>query len=400
MKPLCLLASLAFLCSLSSHAQDLTANSIPNNIRSLPIDGVLAGPKQKMPHKKQRKWKKEHDRIDGHIDHALLKTMGQTTATIVTLLSDSCFSEIPFIPSWHGEFVSDKRSQASRISFGLECQFPTPDQSDNGGSTSNVEGNAQIRIMSNDFSILFRDTLYVNGKIFQTLKDTLAVKNGFPYCELPLAVDDTANEPHLHTRVWLVSATDNLPYIPVTRKEYLEEATQEARIEKNKQVAAIKEKTPLRSADDQKAEKERDMEEMRQTYSGAEREMRLRHFLESYRSDEDYQKEAVEKGTAEIDSTIHLMEHLQSHLVASELNKPAVVSVPAIQFEGFEDNTPGSRMLVKVNPAYFNTSLTGEKAQCFLVCWNYNPSIAVAADLDRQLNDKSDFKKLQGLLGN
>jgi len=397
MKPLCLLASLACLCTLSSHAQDLTVNSTPN-IRPLPIDGVLAKPNQKVPRKKVRKWKKEHDRIDGHIDHALLKTMSQTTAEIATLLSDSCFPEIPFIPNWHGEFVSEKRSQASRISFGLECEFQTPAQSD-GGSTANVEGNAQIRIMSNDISILFRDTLYVNGKVFQTLKDTLGVRNGFPYCELPLTADDTANESPLHTRVWLVSASDDLPYILVTRKEYLEEAKQEAGSEKNKLVAAIKEKTPLRSADDQKAEKERDMDQIRQTYSGAEREMRLRNFLDSYRSDEEYQKEAVEKGTSEVDSTIHLMEYLLTHLPAVELRKPAMVSVPALQFGGFEDGLPGSRMLVKVNPAYFNSSLTGEKAQCFLVYWNYNPSITVAADLDRQLNDKFDFKKLQGLLG-
>jgi len=397
MKPLCLLASFACLCALSSTAQDLTLNSIPNN-RLLPIGGVLAKPNQKVPRKKVRKWKKEHDQIDGHIDHALLKTMSQTTATIVTLLSDSCFPEIPFIPNWHGEFVSEKRSQGSWISFGLECQFQTPAASDNGGSAANVEGNAQIRIMSNDISILFRDTLYVNGKVFQTLKDTLAIRNGFPYCELPLAVDDTANESPLHTRVWLVSASDDLPYIPVSRKEYLEEAKQEAGSEKNKLVTAIKEKTPLRSADDQKAEKERDMEAIRQTYSGAEREMRLRHFLDSYKSDEDYQKEAVEKGTTDADTTIHLMENLLTHLAAAELKKPAMVSVPAIQFGGFEDNVPGSRMLVKVNPAYFNASLTGEKAQCFLVCWNYNPGIAMAADLDRQLNDKFDFKKLQGLL--
>jgi hypothetical protein len=126
--------------------------------------------------------------------------------------------------------------------------------------------------------------------------------------------------------------------------------------------------------------------------------MRLRHFLDSYRSDEDYQKEAVEKGTADVDTTIHLMENLLTHLPAAELKKPAMVSVPAIQFGGFEDGLRGSRMLVKVNPAYFNSSLTGEKAQCFLVYWNYNPGIAMAADLDRQLNEKFDFKKLQGLL--
>lgn len=374
MKLFYVLASLACLLTLSSHAQDLITNSTAYNSSRSNV-GIAAGPNYKVPLKKIQLWKKEHDRVNGHIDRTLLKTMEKTTDSIIALLRNSCLSAESFTPSWHGEFVSEKRSETFRMIFGLECNF---------------QGSARIRITANDFSILFRDTLYVNGKVFQTLKDTSIEKNGFTYFELP-----TADE-----KLWLITTgPEKLPYIPVTRKEYLDEAIQEVRLEKTKLIAGIKERTPLKPAETQKAEKERELDQIRQTYSGAEMEMRIRRFLESYKTDEEYQKEGIEKGTVDIEATLHLMDSLLTHLSAADLKKPAMVSVPATNFETFEDSLPGRSILVQVNPAYFDISLTADKPQCFLVRWNYDPSEPMAADIDRQLNEKFDFKKLQDLLG-
>jgi len=93
------------------------------------------------------------------------------------------------------------------------------------------------------------------------------------------------------------------------------------------------------------------------------------------------------------------MDTLLTHLPANELKKPAFVTVPAIKFEGFEDNLPGRSMLVQLNPTYFDPALSVEKPQCFLVCWNYFRSEPMAAGIDSQLTGKFDFKKLQDLLG-
>jgi len=395
MKPFCLLTLLCWLFVFSSRAQEPPANTIAYN-GPQPNTETVALPRHKTHPKKAPSWKKEHDRVDGHIDHTLLKQMAQTTDTIIALLKDSCLSIGSFLPSWHGEFFSDKRSLSSRMNFGLECQF---------------QGNAHIGVIANNIDALFRDTLYVNGKIFQTLKVPPVRKNGFscfdylvsdqdPLAGVAPSGEDTANRQPLHRRLWLITADSaKLPYAAVTKREYLDAAIQEVKLEKERLTADIKARTPVKSPEAQKAEKEHEIDEIRQTYSGSESEMRVRRFLDAYKSDEDYLKEGIEKGTADINATIHLMDSLLTHLSAAELKKPAMVSVPAVNFEAFEDGLPNRRILVHADSTYFNPALTAEKPQCFLVCWTYDPSEPMAADIDPQLNEKFNFKKLQDLLG-
>jgi hypothetical protein len=396
MKPLCLLTSLLWLFVCSTQAQEPPSNAIAYN-GPQPNTEIVASPHHKTRPKKVPSWKKEHDRVDGHIDHTLLKQMAQTTDTIIALLKDSCLSIGSFLPSWYGEFVSDKRSLSSRTNFGLECQF---------------QGNARIGVVANNIDALYRDTLYVNGKIFQTFKVPPVRKNGFSCFEYlvsdsdPLAAvapasgEDTATIQTLHRRLWLITADSaKLPYITVTRREYLNAAILEVKLEKEKLTEDIKARTPVKSAAAQKAEKEHEIEEIRQTYSGSESEMRVRRFLDAYKSDEDYLKEGIEKGTAGINATLHLMDSLLTHLSAAELKKPAMVSVPAVNFEAFEDGLPNRRILVQADSTYFDPALTSEKPQCFLVCWTYDPSEPMAADIDGQLNEKFNFLKLQYLLG-
>src|ERR1700722_598230 len=108
MKPLCLLTSLFWLFVHSSRAQEPPANAVAYNGYQANTETV-ASPHHKTHPKKAPSWKKEHDLVDGHIDHTLLKAMGQTTDTIIALFRDSCLSIGSFLPSWYGEFVSDKR---------------------------------------------------------------------------------------------------------------------------------------------------------------------------------------------------------------------------------------------------------------------------------------------------
>jgi hypothetical protein len=391
MKQFYLFVPLACWCALSAPAQDLTERSTAFNTLPVSKKEVPLAFHSGDPQKRLQQWKKEDDQVNGHIDRGLLKAMIKTTQAIVALLGDSCLSEGPFIPYWHGEYFSEKRSLSPRMKFGLECHF----QAD-----GNRENGAQIRVIANDIAILFRDSLYVNGKSFQTLRGTTMIKNGFTYLEYKMTGEDLAEEKPVQERLWLITAgPDKSPYMTVTRKEYLEEAVQEVKDEKNKLIAAIKERAPLKSAEAQKAEKETALNELRQTYSGPELEMRTRWFMQSYKTDEDYQKEQVDKGTVEVDGVIQLMDSLLQHSSADDLKKPAVISVQAMNFGGFEDSLADRSILVKINPSYFDLALTAEKPQCFIVCSGYKPSEPAAADIDRQLNDKFDFKKLQELLG-
>jgi len=84
-------------------------------------------------------------------------------------------------------------------------------------------------------------------------------------------------------------------------------------------------------------------------------------------------------------------------LPADQLAKPAIVSVQAADFTGFEDGH-GDKMLIRVNAAWLNAGLGGEKPRFFLVSWQYNPSVPVANDLGKQIQEKFNGKKLKAML--
>lgn len=92
------------------------------------------------------------------------------------------------------------------------------------------------------------------------------------------------------------------------------------------------------------------------------------------------------------------MDSLLAHLGAAGLAKPAVVSVAAADFHGFEDGQT-NYMLIRMNAKYFNNALGEEKPQLFLVTWHYDGTNASAAELDRQLTEKLDGQRLQEILG-
>jgi hypothetical protein len=317
-----------------------------------------------------REWVKEKDQINGRISHSKLIKMQGITDAMVTFLHDSCFSDVDFSPIWHGEYSQGK--------FGIQCRTE--------------DNNSQFTIMANDLSPLLR-YLTVNGKEVAGIRPVAGVQDDCRYFEYE-------NEDHTRTITWLVtSKREQLPYIGITRKEYLQEARAELTEIKNALIARIKFKTPLRPAAVQEAEKKAAMDELNHHYSGADLQVRMRLFVKDYQSDEAYLQSSIDKATAEVNRTLRLMDSLASRSTAAELGKPAMVSVEAIDFQGFEDDGTDRNMLVRMNPAYFDANLSSGQAQLFLVSWSHDPSMPSAVSIDHQIRENIGFWQLQEMLG-
>jgi hypothetical protein len=226
-------------------------------------------------------WEKERDQVNGRISNSQLSKMKMVTAAIVNFLHDSCISDEQVSPLWHGEYFSEKTSSASRIKFGAFCNF--------------YEQKAHLSVIANDISPLL-DHLVVNNEDFLTIKPATASKNNCPYFEF------------VNNKVWLVTTSNNqLPYIPVTRREYLQEARLELTAIKNSIMMDWKQKMPVRPAAAQAAEKVAALEQLGLMYSGMDLQVREKMFLRNYRTDEEYLKEKTDKRTAGLDSTLHIM---------------------------------------------------------------------------------------------
>src|SRR5882757_7251812 len=156
-----------------------------------------------LPTHAPREWVKEEDRINGRISHSKLTKMQFATEAMVAYLHDSCFSEGDFNPVWHGEYFSEKASTGSLMKFGVQCK--------------SEDSKGRLTIMANDLSPLLR-YLTVNGKEFAGIRPAAGAQKDYRYFEYE-------EEGHLRTITWLVTTDpDRLPYIEITRKEYLQEA--------------------------------------------------------------------------------------------------------------------------------------------------------------------------------
>jgi len=359
MKQFYALFSLAFLLPAVSPAQDLAANNTPvtrNYSWNTKTDSTIS---RETPSRKPQQWDREEDQVNGHIGKTQLAKMKNVNEALIAILRDSCISDGTYNPLWHGEFFSEKTSPGPILKFGVHC---------------NYTANADLGIMANDLSPLL-DHLVVNNTDFLTIQPATAGYSDHQYFEYEAATGKT--------KYWLVTTGHNqLPYTPLSRKDYLQEARAELKNKRDQIVADLKQRMPLRPLAVQAAEKTATIDQLQRIYSGIDLQVRMRSFLNNYRSDEDYLKENISSGTAGLDHTLHIMDSLSTHLTAAELGKPAIVSVTAADFTGFEDNTGGKAMLIKMNTAYFDQNAGVEKPQFFLLSWSAGAPEPAITDLN------------------
>jgi hypothetical protein len=325
-------------------------------------------------------WSKAEDLVNGSISKAKLTKMKEVTNTLVNFLKDSCLGTAGYNPTWHGEYNSDKNSPGAQLKFGMTCHFAVQ--------------NADLSITANDIQPLL-DQLVVNGQHFLTMRVANGFdKNAFYYTDAS-GSDASAGQ----TKMWLVTAGNGqLPFIPVSRKEYLVQAKAELTAMVKSIEAGWRMKAPVRPAAVQDAERKSVVDQLKSMYSGADLDIRVRIYLRTYKTDEQFLQENIASETAGFRATIRMMDSLLARCGAAELAKPAVVSVAAADFHGFEDGQT-NYMLIRMNAAYFNHALSEEKPQLFLVTWHYDAASASAAELDRQLTEKLDGQGLQEMLG-
>ncbi|HEV9037573.1 MAG TPA: hypothetical protein VGQ51_13155 [Puia sp.] len=331
-------------------------------------------------------WKKEADQVFGHIGRSLLAKLKGSSEGIISVFHDSILTQGTFDPIWHGEYFSAGNG-APQMRFGVSCIFHNDDV--------NPNDPCDLTIFANDISPL-TGSLTVNGQAFVTLKGFTGSSPAFEFDMPAHGGNSAADTETVHVKAWLVAADSSmLPYIPVTRKEYLSLAQQELENRKEMLIADIKSRINIRSATQQETGKQQALDQLRKTYSGADLQTRTRIFLSSYKTDEEYMKQHITAATEELDRTLALIGKLLTGSTPQQLAQPAVVSVAAVEFRGFEDGRPGSTVLVRLRGDYYNADADQLTIKSLLICWRYHPADRMAAGIDQQLALRSPVPRLR-----
>jgi hypothetical protein len=353
--------------------------------------------------------------VTGHISHDKLNGMKARTQTLVQLVHNCLTADNGESPNpiWHGEYLAGRSSSGELLRFGAQCSFYSPDNI--------VDKKAELLLLANELSPLLGH-FTINGNDYGTIGAAISHRNGCLYFELPT------------TAFWLITAdSSRLPYIPVTRREFLLEIRTQLIRDTSYISTEWRSNVAIRPAAVQEAEKQGQLRQLKTLYTGADLEVRTNIFLRNFTSDEVYLQKQISLATAVCCARLHLVDSLL-HTHPADLDRPACLSTqtaaagqpatqaqrnralsqsaqaypalspttrldPALSFDGFADNLPGSILLVRPNPAAFDPALGAEKPQFLLLGWRFDPTAHFAASLDQQLRDNLDTRQLQDLLG-
>lgn len=242
------------------------------------------------------------------------------------------------------------------------------------------------------------DFLKVNAKKYWTIKRPKELKDGMIYFEYPsVSSNISANEMWVYA--WMITYPGKLPYIPVTRREYLEEARQEIAKTQTEVIEGAKKNTTIRPAAVQEAAKQREVEYFKKNYPDNPR--RWQRYLEDYQTDEQKLQASINHMTKQYQATLKIMNDLLKNLSPEELQKPAVVSEIAAAFKGFEDDfiERNANMLIRWNPDYFNKELSKAVPQFFTVLIRERRADLPAVEITRLFKQKFRFDALSSMLG-
>jgi len=254
-----------------------------------------------------------------------------------------------------------------------------------------------IYMMANYCGYL-NDFLTVNGKKYWTIKRPTEAKDGMLYFDYPNS-SSSPDPQGLWVYAWMITYPGKLPYIPVTRKEYLLEARQEVAKTQTEVIENVKKYTVIRPAAEQEAAKQKELAYLKKSYPDNPR--RWQRYLEDYQTDEQRLQASINHMTGQYQATLKLMDDLLKNLSAEELQKPAVISVIATAFKGFEDDfkEKNANMLIRWNPDYFDNKLSKASPQFFTVFLRENRRDLPAVEITRLFKQKFRFEVLSSMLG-
>ncbi|MEI6059071.1 MAG: hypothetical protein WCR72_00100 [Bacteroidota bacterium] len=245
------------------------------------------------------------------------------------------------------------------------------------------------------FAMLDQDFMIENRQVYQ-LTPQLGELDGFP-----LFAGADGNElqgSKQFSRTILVSRTGQLPYTPVSRKQYLL-AFLKYREESYKVDVAYETKRPVRSDAEEEEAKKQGYDKADQ-FSGPDQRDKDRaksNYLRFYVSDKEEHQNALTQMEATYRKDIKPAEDFLDSQPAEELSKPALLK-PGNHKNDFKifENEPKGRMLVAVNENYF-TKQPGYNPQFFAVYWMWGGN-SPGTNFGLQVEKNFDFRSLQQML--
>ena len=173
----------------------------------------------------------------------------------------------------------------------------------------------------------------------------------------------------------LIHREGMLPYIPVTRKQYLDHSIEHLEEILDKQIKLMK-STPVRSLEEQEAEKRKKLEKFEKDFGNDPKRLKsaVDYYLSGYQTEQQQRDERVKKQIKNKEDILkHYRDELEKTTKEGLLDSPAIIKVfhsPDAQLPIFYKESEGGQMLVTENPKYLQKDLPKYVPQFMVLHWS------------------------------
>ena len=204
------------------------------------------------------------------------------------------------------------------------------------------------------------------------------------------------------TRYLIVHRKGMLPYIPVTRKQYLDHCIPYITNWWNNSIKSI-EQMPVRTLEEQEAEKKHTLAKMEKDFAGNPQGLKsaVDYYLAGYKTEQQTRDEQKEKATGEKEAALkRYQDELEQTTKDGLLDASAIVPSffnPLLENTTiFVDEKKGSMVVIE-NPDYMRKDLPKYVPQFFVVTWVWN-EWKPQEDIAKLIEEKLPLDKLQAML--
>ncbi len=213
------------------------------------------------------------------------------------------------------------------------------------------------------------DNFFVDNKPVYLLTKKLGEFNGYLLYEGEHS--GTSNTGTTYSRAFIIPREGQSPYLPVTKKQYLNAYLNGIEKRMLKQLL-IEEKKPVRSDQAEADDKKKHLEYIERSTRADKIEKAKESYLRNYRTDIQRREEDLDKLKKMFEKEMKPARELLAAITEEEGLQPAIVEGNYVSgFEKFSTDQAGGRMLVRLNPDYFNSKLPTYVPQFLIVYWRW-----------------------------
>ena len=205
-----------------------------------------------------------------------------------------------------------------------------------------------------------------------------------------------------NVRYVLIHRKGILPYIPVTRKQYLDHSIKHLAEIFDTMIHTIRQ-MPVRPLPEQEAEKQRTLEKYARTYGNDPKRLKSAtdYYLSGYQTDQQRRDQQVNKAVQNRNEIVkRYQDELEKTTKEGWLDSPAVIAQvhsPDMTTPFFVTDAENGRMLITENPAYMRKELPKHVPQILVLYWSWS-DWEPQKNISKIVEESFPIEKLQAMI--